>query len=110
MQKARFLNREKVIGQLTGLAGKAMAEDGNIKRVILFGSLAEDTFSATSDADLLVILGESDRRLMDRIPDLLFYFLDAPVPVEVFPYTEGEVENIPLAKRAVEKGIVLCGG
>ncbi len=108
MQKARFLDKEKVIEKLSRLAEKAMARNRNIKKIILFGSLTDNTFTTMSDADLLIVLSESDFRFMDRIPELLYYFLDAPVPVDIFPYTEGEIENITLAKKAISKGIILC--
>ena len=87
---------------------RAKAKDKNIKKIILFGSLANDTYTGISDADVLIILRESKQRFMDRIPKLIFYFIDTPVPVDVFPYTEEEVENIPLAKRALSEGVVLC--
>ena len=108
MQKTRFLNKKKVVEKLSKLALRAKAKDKNIKKIILFGSLANDTYTGISDADVLIILRESKQRFMDRIPKLIFYFIDTPVPVDVFPYTEEEVENIPLAKRALSEGVVLC--
>ncbi len=108
MQKAIFLNKDKVIKRLTKLAAKAIAKDKNIKKVVLFGSLVDDTYTSMSDADLLVILRDSNQRFMDRIPELIFYFIDAPVVADVFPYTENEVKSIPFAKKAISKGIILA--
>lgn len=108
MRKARFLNKERVVEKLTKISRKVKMRDKNIKKIILFGSLVDDTYTTLSDADLLIILKESNLRFMDRIPQLIYHFLDAPVEVDIFPYTEKEIENIPLAKRAISRGIVLC--
>ncbi|MDI6716841.1 MAG: nucleotidyltransferase domain-containing protein, partial [Actinomycetota bacterium] len=85
MQKAIFLNKEKVIEDLKKLATEAKKKDKNIKKVVLFGSLVKNTFTAFSDADLLIVLKDSKVRFIDRIPHFLFLFLDAPIPVDVFP-------------------------
>jgi predicted nucleotidyltransferase len=108
LQKTRFLNKEKVVEVLSKLALMAKAKDNNIKNIILFGSLVNDTYTGISDADVLIILKKSKQRFMDRIPKLIFYFIDAPVPVDIFPYTEDEIKSIPLANRAISEGTVLC--
>jgi predicted nucleotidyltransferase len=108
MQRVRFLNREKIVERLSKLALKARKKDKNIKKIILFGSLVNDDYTPRSDADLLIILKESKLRFMDRIPELVFYFLDAPISVDIFPYTEKEIEEVPLAKKAISKGLVLA--
>ncbi|MEW5706428.1 MAG: hypothetical protein AB1743_06480 [Actinomycetota bacterium] len=61
-----------------------------------------------SDADLLIVLKDSKVRFIDRIPHFLFLFLDAPIPVDVFPYTEEEIKRVPLAKKAITEGTVLA--
>lgn len=108
MQKAKFLNKEKVIEKLSRLAAKAKANDKNIRKVILFGSLTNNTYTALSDADLLIILKISNLRFMDRIPELINHFINAQVSVDIFPYTEDEIERISLAKKAISNGIVLA--
>lgn len=108
MHRVLFLNKEKVIKILSRLAAKAKARDKNILKIILFGSLVNNTYTALSDADLIIILKESNQRFIDRIPDFLQIFLDAPVPVDVFPYTEKEARRIKLAKDAISKGIILA--
>jgi predicted nucleotidyltransferase len=109
MRSARFLNREKVITKLSKLSAKACRQDKRIKRIILFGSLADGSFTGTSDADLLIVLTESSARFIDRIPVYLMHFRDAPVDIDVFPYTEEEIAHIPLARKALSQGIVLSG-
>lgn len=78
MQKTRFLNKKKVVEKLSKLALRAKAKDKNIKNITLFGSLVNNTYTGISDADVLIILKESQQRFMDRIPKLIFYFIDAP--------------------------------
>jgi predicted nucleotidyltransferase len=107
MRKAKFLNRNLVIEKLTKMALRLSARDNNIKKIVLFGSLANNTYTGTSDADLLIILKESSHRMIDRIPNLMQHFVRAPVPVDIFPYTESEVKAIPLAQRALREGITL---
>ncbi len=108
MRKAKFLNKEKVVKELKKLAIKAKAKDRNIKKIILFGSIVNNTYTLRSDADILMILADDTSRFMDRIPKFLFFFVDAPVPVDVFPYTDEECETVPLAKKAISEGIILA--
>lgn len=89
------------------MAKRARRADPRILRVVLFGSLAKGTCTPRSDADLLVVLRHSEERCVDRIPRYLRLFVDAAVPVEVFPYTEAELQGVPLAKHALREGIEL---
>jgi predicted nucleotidyltransferase len=102
------INKERIIRKLSQLARELKGKDGNILKVVLFGSLADDTFTTRSDADILIILKESELPFVERIPQFLLHFSEGDVPVDVFPYTEEELENIPFAKRALEKGITLA--
>jgi predicted nucleotidyltransferase len=65
-----------------------------VQEVRLFGSLAKGNYGPGSDADVLIVLQEDERPLLDRIPEFLRWFLNASVPVEVFPYTCEEVERM----------------
>jgi predicted nucleotidyltransferase len=108
MQKAKFLDKNKVINKLSKLSLKAKTKNKNITKIVLFGSLVNNTYTGTSDADLLIILQKNKHRFLDRIPEFAFLFLDAPVSVDIFPYTEDEIELVPFAKKAVSEGIILC--
>ena len=108
MQKAKFLNKKQVLKKLSELASLIITKDNSIRKIILFGSIANDTYTTTSDADLLIILKDSNLRMIDRIPDLLLHFVNAPVPVDVFPYTENEIKHIPFAQKALREGIDLA--
>jgi predicted nucleotidyltransferase len=69
-----------------------VARRPDVEEVILFGSLVAGTPVPGSDVDLMVILSGSDRRFLDRIPDLLP--AGFPVGVDVFPYTRAEVAQM----------------
>jgi predicted nucleotidyltransferase len=81
-----------------------------IERVILFGSLVAGIPTPRSDADLLVILRESDRaNPRDRIPEILQAMSPAPCPLDLFVATKNEVasETAGLVAVALSTGIDL---
>jgi hypothetical protein len=45
--------------------------------------------------------------MKDRIDEYLAFFSGIGIGIDVFPYTERELEN-PLAKQALSQGIVLA--
>lgn len=82
---------------------------------MLFGSIARGDCGRRSDADLLILLRSArhDRR-MDRVPEFLRCFLDAPVPVDVFPLTRSEMRQEVEAgstfwRRALSEALLLAG-
>jgi len=89
----RFLDREAVLKDLRRLAETAALNDPRIRRIILFGSLATRRATPRSDADLLIVLADHPKRSIDRIPEYLEAFSRGPLPVDVFPWTEKEVED-----------------
>jgi len=104
-----FPDPEEQLRQLRRLAQEAIARDERILAIYLFGSRATGAHSARSDADLLIVLRESPhRRVMDRIPEYLRLFLRAPMPVDVFPFTEAEIKTNTFAKRAMQEGVLLA--
>ncbi len=103
--KVFWLDREALIDALKKEAERIGRSDPNVLKIVLFGSLAEGKATPRSDADLLVVLRGSDRPFLKRITEWLERF-SVDFPVEVFPYTLGELEA-PLARTALKKGIVL---
>jgi len=78
--------------------------------VLLFGSFVRNESVPGSDRDLLVILRESEESFLKRIPRFLPSRF--PVGVDVFPYTEMEVEKMKeegnfFIRRALEEGVVI---
>lgn len=81
-----------------------------LEEAILFGSLASGTPVPGSDVDLLLVLEDSDRPFLDRIP--LFLPGGFPVGVDVFPYIRSEIERMradgnPLVCGALHRGVTL---
>jgi predicted nucleotidyltransferase len=110
--KIKSLDRAKAIKKLKRIARDIMREDPNVMEVSLFGSLAKGNYTGGSDADILIVLGEDSRRFMDRIPPYLAPFLDTDLPVDVFPYTSIELEELgkgknPFIKRIQDEKIIL---
>jgi predicted nucleotidyltransferase len=97
---ARFLDKDRVVRELQALALLARQAESEIQSVVLFGSIAKNNYTPRSDADLLIVLKHSPERF-------LRLFLDASVPVEVFPYTVQECKTVPLARRALREGQLL---
>ena len=109
-----YQDSEGILTSLRELAQAALARHPELQRVILFGSFARGDYALYSDADLLLVLNSSKLpRFFDRIPDFIDDFLAAPVPVDIFPYTEEELRRMreqgnPLVRRMLEQGRVLA--
>jgi predicted nucleotidyltransferase len=60
--------------------------------VIVFGSFANDTYAPGSDLDLFIVLNEANERPRERVRQ--FLPTRFPVPVDVFPFTRSEMEEL----------------
>ncbi len=101
------------IARLRELAEALVTGRQDVLAVYLFGSLPRGTYAPGSDGDLLIVLREDRRRLVDRMPEFLRAFLEAPVPVDVFPFTAQELAEKQkagntLVKRALQEGVLLA--
>lgn len=109
--KAKFwrLDREKALERIK-IWVNTLSNNPNVVCVVLFGSLARGDATASSDADLLVILRNSEKRFDERIPDFLPSGIG--IGVDVFPYTKEEVnkaltEGWGVVKTAFREGLWL---
>ena len=100
-----WLEQDKLVDEIRKIALKLGKEDENISKIILFGSLAEKKGVPGSDADILIILERANEIFMNRSAEWSEKFL-LDFPVEVFPYTEKELNN-PIVQEAIKKGITL---
>jgi predicted nucleotidyltransferase len=98
LSRARFLDREKVIGELKIIAQRLTNRNKKIEEIYLFGSYASGTAGLRSDADILIILSDDNRKMRERLGDFILEFVDAPVPVDVLVYTKDEIT------RAIDEG------
>jgi len=106
--KVFWLDRDEALRRLHEAAERAIHDRPEIRSIRLFGSLAEGRTVPGSDADVLILLERSERRWIDRSLDYIGYFEDVGMPVELFSYTEQEAKRTPLARRALDRGLVLA--
>ena len=111
--KIRFLDKETIVKNLKSLARKLKSENKNIEKIYLFGSLAGSDYSVRSDADIFIVLKEDKRRMIDRIPEFLEFFLDAHIPVDILPYTKEELKDMKkegnlFIKRILKESVQLA--
>ena len=90
--KVVFADKDKVFRQLRRFVAELKRTRPEVESVGLFGSYATDTFGPASDVDLLIILRQSGKRFLDRIPDFIPDNLS--VSCDLFPYTSEEVEKM----------------
>jgi len=83
-----------------------LSKDNNILKIVLFGSFATGKAVPGSDLDILIVLRESDKKLINRIEDFQEVFSDMGIAVDIFPYTIDELEN-PVAINALSAGKIL---
>ncbi len=101
-----------MLHKLHEYAQQLVIQRPDVTAVVLFGSLVKDSYTGTSDADLLIILSSSCERFLDRIPSFLHPGL--PVELEVFPYTVEELcaqlrEGFGVGAVALREGRLLAG-
>lgn len=104
-----WLETDEAVRRLTRSAQELVDQRPEVDAVYLFGSLADGRAVPGSDADVLVLLEQSEERWLDR-PLTYGPHLEVPgLPVELFCYTREEAGQNPLARRAMERGYLLAG-
>lgn len=88
--------RERLQGELTRMMG-LLRQRRDVRKVILFGSMARGSAGARSDLDLVIVQG-SDRRFLDRIGDFYDY-LTPHVETDILAYTPREWEELRTTSR-----------
>jgi predicted nucleotidyltransferase len=106
--RVKYFDKKLVEQSLWGYLKEIAVKHSEVERVFLFGSFVRDESVPGSDIDLLVILRESEESFLNRIPRFLPSRF--PVGVDVFPYTEKEVERMKregnfFITRALEEGV-----
>ena len=108
-----WLDQSKAVKRLRKAAQDLARFHPEIEHVILFGSLARQEAVPGSDADLLLILTESDLPFLER--GLHYHPGDVGIGVDVFAYTRSEVDVMQAAgneffRQALREGMTLVGG
>lgn len=106
------IDYEKVFNYLKEYAER-IVKRGDAELVILFGSLARGDYTATSDADVLVI---SSKAKDDRFIDRPLKFMDPKAPIPLEPKVLTIEEAVKMSRRkerfmkdVLQKGIILAG-
>ncbi len=86
-----YLDADALIGRLEEAARRLVRDRTEVEEVYLVGSLARGDHNGLSDADVLLVLRETDMNPVQRTMEYLPYF-DLPVGVDVLPYTRRELE------------------
>lgn len=105
-----WLDRERALRAIKAAARRLGRRRREIKKIVLFGSLARGDAVPGSDADLLVVLSSSDLRYRDR--QGIYRPHGFGGPIDVFPYTEDEIASLlsdrnAFLREALDHGIVL---
>ena len=103
------LNKEIVLKEIKKIAEKIKEEEkGNILDIIIFGSIAKNNYTGTSDVDIVIILKESDLNFIERIVKYRKYF-DLDIGVDLFVYTFSEFEKMKRENNFFIKEIIDYG-
>jgi len=103
------LNKEIVLREIKKIAEKIKEEEkGNILDIIIFGSIAKNNYTGTSDVDIVIILKESDLNFIERIVKYRKYF-DLDIGVDLFVYTFSEFEKMKRENNFFIKEIIDYG-
>jgi len=105
------IDYDEIINYLKDYAKDALRKGG--KLIILYGSLARGDYTATSDADILIISDKfKDVRMIDRVLD----FIDPRSPIDIEPKVLTTEEFKTLIKKkdrfaleVLREGVVLAG-
>ncbi len=105
-----YLDREAVLEKTRAAVDALARERAEIERVVMFGSMARGDAVPGSDVDLLVALSESSVPFLDRSVE--YKPEGIPVGVDVFAYTEEEMEKMTreghmLLKQALSEGVTV---
>jgi nucleotidyltransferase-like protein len=87
----RFIDRDAVIGALREAVAEAKTRYPEITKVYLFGSLLNGTWTAASDADLIVVVRKEFREFGDSCP---YQIYTPAIPTDSLVYSEDDFTKL----------------
>lgn len=88
---------------------KQIIEKIDPEKILLFGSLAKEKVSLTSDIDIIIIK-ETERTFKERM-NMVYMLIDYRFQTDMFYYTPEEIERLKdknyFIKHALREGIVV---
>ena len=104
-----WLDRNLLKSRIRQAVRNLIRQHEEVVQVVLFGSVASGRAVPSSDADILVVVRDSDTPFLDRAALYRDHFAEVGVGVDLFVYTRGEISDgsIPVAATALRTGIEL---
>ncbi len=103
--KAFYLNRELLLEKIRKVCLKAVQEFCNIRKIILYGSLARHEETGLSDVDLFFLIDSEEDNPLEMMKPYFFFLSDKlGIAVDLIVSTEKELPNY---KKLLEGGIIL---
>jgi predicted nucleotidyltransferase len=87
--EVRFLDRDAVLADLRRAVAEAKARYPEIVKVYLFGSLVDGTWTAASDADLMIVVRVEFKKFGDSCRYQIYV---NSIPVDSLVYSEAEFD------------------
>ena len=89
--EVRFIDREQVIRDLRSAVAEAKQTYPEILRVLLFGSLVDGTWTADSDADLMIVVRKNFSGFFESCR---YQIYTNSIPADSLVYSEDEFEKL----------------
>ena len=89
--EVRFIDRDRVLGDLRTAAAEAKRAYPEILKVLLFGSLVEGTWTADSDADLMIVV---QKDFADFFESCRYQIYTHSIPTDSLVYSAKEFEKL----------------
>lgn len=105
-----WFDREAALETVRAAVRELARRHPEIRRVVLFGSLAKGNAVPGSDADLLIVLADYDRPFLERL--VIYRPMAGALGIDVFPYSEAELDRMIrednwLVRTALAEGVEL---
>lgn len=89
--EVRFIDREQVIRDLRAAVAEAKRAYPEIIKVLLFGSLVDGTWTADSDADLMIVV---QKDLTDFFESCRYQIYTNSMPTDSLVYSAADFEKL----------------
>lgn len=89
--EVRFIDYDQTLRNLRQAVAEAKAAHPEIIKVLLFGSLVNGTWTAASDADLIVVVRKELSRFSSRAP---YHVFAEGIATDSLIYSEAEFERL----------------
>jgi predicted nucleotidyltransferase len=89
--EVKFIDRDQLITDLRRAVAEARSKYPEISKVFLFGSLVDGTWTADSDADLIVVVRKEFQDLFESCRDQIY---TDSIPVDSLIYSEREFHQL----------------